>query len=73
MLRTLSAASLLCMAQLLASFAFAQVADSDRGGQEPFGPYEPVPGWPKDISTLPGNEGWTWGAVQSIFAESSRL
>ena len=43
----------------------------DRGGQDPFGPYEPVPDWPRDISTMPGNEGWTWGAVQSIFAESS--
>ncbi len=27
-----------------------------RGGQDSFGPYEPVPGWPKDISTLPGND-----------------
>jgi hypothetical protein len=40
------------------------------GGQDPFGAYEPVKDWPKDISTLPGNQGWTWGAGQSIYAES---
>jgi hypothetical protein len=40
------------------------------GGQDPFGPYEVVKGWPKDISTLPGNEKWTWGAGQSVYAES---
>ena len=40
------------------------------GGQDIFGPYEVVKGWPKDISTLPGNETWTYGAGQAIFAES---
>jgi hypothetical protein len=35
-----------------------------------FGPYNVVKGWPKDISTVPGNENWTWGAGQSIYAES---
>jgi DNA-binding beta-propeller fold protein YncE len=40
------------------------------GGQDIFGPYEVVKGWPKDISTLPGNEKWTYGAGQAIFAES---
>ena len=40
------------------------------GGQDPFGAYEPVKNWPKDISTLPGNQAWTWGAGQSIYAES---
>jgi sugar lactone lactonase YvrE len=29
-----------------------------------------VKGWPKDISTLPGNEKWTYGAGQSVYAES---
>jgi len=51
--------------------AFAQDSRSGKGGQDPFGPYEPAPDWPKDISTLLGNEGWTWGAIQGIFAESS--
>jgi len=40
------------------------------GGQDTFGAYEPVKNWPKDISTLPGNQDWTWGAGQSIYAES---
>src|ERR1700742_1458257 len=40
------------------------------GGQDMFGPYDIVKDWPKDISTVPGNEKWTWGAGQSIFAES---
>ena len=51
--------------------AFGQNPGSGKGGQDPFGPYQPVPDWPNDISTLPGNEGWTWGAIQGIFAESS--
>ena len=41
-----------------------------KGGQEMFGPYEVDPNWPQDISTLPGHGAWTWGAGQSVFAES---
>ena len=40
------------------------------GFLDPTGPYEVVPGWPKDLSTLPGNEKWTFGAGQGVFAES---
>ncbi len=40
------------------------------GGQDMFGPYDIVPAWPKPISELPGNSKWTWGAGQSVFAES---
>src|ERR1700682_743415 len=40
------------------------------GGQDPFGPYEVVKDWPKDISSLPGHEQWTWGAGQSVYAEN---
>src|SRR5688572_32870029 len=40
------------------------------GSQDLTGPYEVVQGWPKDISTLPGNEKWTFGAGQGVFAES---
>ena len=47
----------------------AQAAQA-KGGQDMFGAYEVVKGWPKDISTLPGNEKWTWGAGQSVYAES---
>jgi len=48
---------------------FAAVPGS-LGGQDITGPYEVVKGWPKDISTLPGNQKWTWGAGQSIYAEN---
>src|SRR6516225_457753 len=40
------------------------------GGQDAFGPYEIVKEWPKNISTVPGNEKWTWGAGESVYAES---
>jgi hypothetical protein len=40
------------------------------GSEDLTGPYEVVPGWPKDIGTLPGNEKWTYGAGQGVFAES---
>ena len=40
------------------------------GGQDMFGAYDVVKGWPQDIGTLPGNEKWTWGAGQGIFAEN---
>jgi len=42
----------------------------ERGGQDPTGPYEVVPDWPKPLSQLPGHEKWTWGAMQGVFAES---
>ena len=45
-------------------------APGEMGVQDIFGPYEVVKGWPKNISTLPGNENWTWGAGQSVYAES---
>ena len=41
------------------------------GGQDMFGAYEVAHGWPKDISALAGAEEWTFGAGQSVFAESS--
>jgi hypothetical protein len=40
------------------------------GGQDMFGAYDAVPDWPKPLSSIPGNEKWTWGAGQSVFAES---
>jgi DNA-binding beta-propeller fold protein YncE len=40
------------------------------GSLDVTGPYDVVADWPKDISTLPGNEKWTWGAGQGVFAES---
>ena len=49
--------------------AFSAVPDAI-GAQDVSGPYEVVEGWPKDLSTLPGHEGWTYGGARGIFAES---
>jgi DNA-binding beta-propeller fold protein YncE len=43
----------------------------EKGGQDIFGAYDIVANWPKPISSLPGHEKWTWGAGQSVFAESA--
>jgi hypothetical protein len=43
----------------------------EKGGQDVFGAYDIVANWPKPISSLPGHEKWTWGAGQSVFAESA--
>ncbi len=40
------------------------------GAQDVSGPYEVQAGWPKDLSTLPGHEKWTYGGARGIFAES---
>src|SRR5688500_18645665 len=42
----------------------------EKGGQDIFGPYEVQADWPKDLTTLPGHDAWTFGAGQSVFAES---
>jgi len=56
-------------AQSKAGAGFAAIPGTT-GGQDTFGAYDIVKGWPKDISTLPGNEKWTWGAGQSVYAEN---
>jgi len=43
---------------------------SEKGGQDIWGPYVPQENWPKDLTTLPGHQGWTFGAGQSVFAEN---
>ncbi|HSF15945.1 MAG TPA: hypothetical protein VLK65_10380 [Vicinamibacteria bacterium] len=61
--------TLLGSAISLASGTFAQ----ERGGQELFGPYEPVVDWPKPLPDGPDgvkHEGWTWGSMGSVYAES---
>jgi hypothetical protein len=50
-----------------ASFA---AVPTEKGGQDMFGAYDIVPNWPKPLASLPGHEKWTWGAGQSVFAES---
>ena len=51
------------------STSFSAVADAI-GAEDISGPYEVVEGWPKDLSTLPGHEKWTYGGARGIFAES---
>lgn len=34
------------------------------------GPYVVDPNWPKPLAALPDHEGWTWGAVQGVFAQN---
>jgi len=41
-----------------------------KGGQDIFGAYDADPTWPQPISALPGNEHWTWGSGEGIFAEN---
>jgi DNA-binding beta-propeller fold protein YncE len=56
-------------AQTRGAGGFAAVPNTI-GSFDVTGPYDVVVGWPRDISTLPGNEKWTWGAGQGVFAES---
>ncbi len=43
--------------------AFSAVANAI-GAEDVSGPYEVVPGWPKDLSTLPGHDKWTFGGAR---------
>ena len=42
----------------------------EKGGQDILARTGRSRSWPKDLTTLPGNEGWTFGAGQSVFAEN---
>ncbi len=42
----------------------------EKGGQDIWGAYEPVPDWPKPLTGIAGHEKWTWGAGQGVFAQS---
>lgn len=57
------------LAQEQASVSYAAVT-GEKGGQDMFGAYDVDANWPKDLSTLPGAGDWTFGAGQSVFAES---
>ena len=42
-----------------------------KGGQDVFGPYDPVQNWPKPLAeSLPNHEGWTWSQSTDVFPES---
>lgn len=48
-------------------------ATAEKGGQEEFGPYEVVDNWPQPLPDGPDgikHEGWTWGSVGAVFAET---
>jgi len=47
---------------VLAAGAVAQ----HKGGEDETGPYEVVPNWPQP----PSMDGWTWGSVAAVWAES---
>ena len=55
------------------STAASTAAPQERGGQDEFGPYEPVANWPQPLQDGADgvkHEGWTWGSVGSVYAET---
>jgi hypothetical protein len=53
--------------------AAAPAVAQERGGQEETGPYEVVPDWPQPLPDGPDgvkHDGWTWGSVGAVFAET---
>jgi hypothetical protein len=58
---TISARLALVQAQAKPGAGFAAVPGS-LGSEDLTGPYDVVKNWPQDVSTLPGNEKWTYGA-----------
>src|SRR6476646_1897526 len=58
--------------QAVATAAAPAVA-AEKGGQEEFGPYALVENWPQplpDGADGVKHEGWTWGSVGAVFAET---
>jgi len=42
-----------------------------KGGQDVFGPYDPVANWPKPLAeSLPNHQGWTWSQATDVFPET---
>ncbi len=53
--------------------AAAVTSLQERGGQEEFGPYQLVANWPQPLPDGPDgvkHEGWTWGSVGAVYAET---
>jgi hypothetical protein len=62
-----------CATNPPASGVSASSSANERGGQEEFGPYEPVANWPQplpDEADGVKHAGWTWGSVGAVYAES---
>ena len=56
-----------------ASAQSAPAASPDKGGQDEFGPYELVENWPQPLPDGPDgvkHDGWTWGSVGAVYAET---
>src|SRR2546425_4893227 len=56
-----------------ASDKAGSAVSQEKGGQEEFGPYELVENWPQPLEDGPDgvkHEGWTWGSVGAVFAET---
>ena len=69
-MRTLKVAFVMLFA--LAALTPAAI-EQEKGGQEEFGPYEPVPNWPQPLPDGPDgvtHDGWTWGSVGAVYAET---
>lgn len=49
--------------------SFAAVP-GEKGVQDVFGAYNVDPNWPQNLSELPGNDQWTWGSGEGVFAEN---
>ncbi len=44
-----------------------------KGGEDVFGPYDPVQNWPKPLAeSLPELKGWTFSQATYVFARNSR-
>ena len=51
----------------------AQAPAREKGGQDEFGPYEVVANWPQPLEDAADgikHEGWTWGSVGAVYAET---
>lgn len=47
------------------------VMPGQKGGQDPFGPYNPVQNWPKPLPmALANHDGWTYSQATDVFPES---
>lgn len=63
-------ATLLAPAALIASTPVPQ--QTGQSAQDwPFGPYQVVANWPKPLpDKLHSHDGWTWGSMGSVYAET---
>ena len=51
----------------------AAAPPQEKGGQDEFGPYDVVANWPLPLEDGPDgvkHEGWTWGSVGAVWAET---